>query len=70
MMLCYYIHITYVAVMVLNHLRMLSVISRKDYLARTRDNEAYVTSELNDLIGNDTWYVYHHVSVMYEIHRC
>jgi hypothetical protein len=38
---------------------MLSAISRKDFFSQTRDNEAYVTEELNDLIGNDTWQVYH-----------
>jgi hypothetical protein len=39
-----------------NILPILWAIARKDILAASQDNKAYMTGELDALIRNDTWY--------------
>jgi hypothetical protein len=51
----YCTHSIIIAETAINQLLMLSAISRKDFFAQTRDNEAYVTEELDTLMKNDTW---------------
>jgi hypothetical protein len=36
---------------------ILSATARKDYLAGSRQNQAYVINELQALTNNDSWYV-------------